>query len=163
MCCFLQVQLCTRGSLQTSSKIEETHIRLQIESQVRLLNDGHHNLCGMRGRWGTLVRFFWVVCDNVLYVMFEGEFLEKSQFGKTTSDVQESALNIPITKPSETFELSMHSHQSFHESTLMPKYLDKYIFRIVEEMVHDIMTKMENTSTSTLSSSLFQFFFPKSF
>lgn len=52
------MQLCTRGSLQTSSKIEETHIRLQIESQVRLLNDGHHNLRGMRGRWGTLVRFY---------------------------------------------------------------------------------------------------------
>lgn len=46
----------------------------------------HHDLVsslhGMRGRWGTLLRFFWVVCDNVLYVMFEGEFLEKSQFGK---------------------------------------------------------------------------------
>lgn len=163
MCCFLQVQLCTRGSLQTSSKIEQTHIRLQIESQVRLLNDGHHNLCGMRGRWGTLVRFYLSRLWQCIVCYVWGRISREVSIWKTTSDVQESELNIPITKPSETFELSMHSHQSFHESTLMPKYLDKYIFRIVEEMVHDIMTKMENTSTSTLSSSLFQFFFPKSF
>lgn len=115
----------------------------------------------------------WESLENVSYVSYEsfiisfvwGGISREVSIWQITSDVHESVLNIPITKPSEAFELSTHSHQPIHSRVYALAEVPRQAhFRIVEEaIVHDIMTKMKITSTSTFSSSLFQFFSPKPF